>query len=147
MSLADILAMTDLRVVIDSRRSVRSESDRTLLATKFLKADSASDFLNKALSLEETPVAAIPDSGTVYLLSPGTHGVICLQGSSANKAQKATMEKLAKAYTEATGQGLPDYYAPKVDYDKSEKEIIVPSDDPSDSPDDSAVVDPDAPVE
>lgn len=147
MSLADILASTDLRVVIDSRLPLRSESDRTLLATKLLKADSASDFLNRALALEETPVAAIPDSGTVYLLSPGTHGLICLQGSSANKAQKAAMEKLAKAYSEATGLMLPDWYVPKLEADKIVKEFVAPADDLSDSPDDSAVVDPDAPVE
>lgn len=126
MSLSDILATTDLNVIVDRRSTARPESERTLLAVRFVKASSASEFLNQSLALDETPVAAIPDSGKVYILSPGTHGLVCLQGSSANKAQKATMHKLAKAYTEATGQGLPEYYAPEVDYSKTDKEIVPP---------------------
>ena len=125
MSLSDILSSTDLRIIVDSKIASRSESEQTTLSVKFLKADSPSDLLTRALGLDETPVAAITISGTVYILSPGTHGLICLQGTTANKAQKVTMEKLAKAYTEATGQGLPDYYAPKADYSNSTKEVTT----------------------
>jgi len=117
MNLTDILSTTDLRVIVDSQIGSRSESDRNQIEVKFIKADSPSDLLTRALSLDETPIAAITASGTVYILSPGTHGLVCLQGSTANKAQKATMEKLAKAYADATKQGLPDWYQPKIDPD------------------------------
>jgi len=117
MSLTDILATTDLRVIVDRRLRSRSESDRTQIAVKHLKADNPTDLLTKALALDETPLAAITSTGTVYILSPGTHGLICLQGSTANKAQKLAMEKLAKAYEEVTRQGLRDWYVPTVDPD------------------------------
>lgn len=117
MSLIDILSTTDLRVIVDSKIGSRSETEQTIISVRFIKADSPSDLLTRALALEETPVAAITTSGTVYILSPGTHGLICLQGTTANKAQKITMQKLAKAYLEATRQGLPDWYVPKIDPD------------------------------
>lgn len=126
MSLADILLATDLKVIVDTKIGLRSASDRTLIAVKQVKADDATDLLNRALALDETPLAAVSDSGTVYILSPGTHGLICVQGTSANKTQKATLEKLAKAYSEATGLMLPDWYAPKLDPDKIVKEHVVP---------------------
>jgi hypothetical protein len=126
MNLSDILAGTDLRVVVDVRRDSRPESTRSQIAVKLMKAEDSSDFLHRAVSLEEPVLAAITTSGTVYILSPGVHGLVCLQGTTANKVQKATMEKLAKAYLEATGLMLPDWYAPKLDPKKIVKEPTVP---------------------
>lgn len=130
MSLIDILSTTDLRVIVDSKIGARPESDRDQIAVKFVKADNATDLLTRALSLDEIPLAAITTSGTVYILSPGTHGLICLQGTTANKAQKLAMQKLAKAYTEATRLGLPDWYVPTID-----PETIVRHHDPIVEPD------------
>lgn len=117
MSLIDILSTTDLRVIVDSKINTRPESDREQIAVKFVKADNATDLLTRALSVEEIPLAAVTTSGTVYILSPGTHGLICLQGTTANKTQKLAMQKLAKAYTEATTLYLPDWYVPTIDPD------------------------------
>jgi hypothetical protein len=137
MNLSDILSTTNLRVIVDSKIASRSTSERTQIEVKFLKADSPSDLLTRALALDETPIAAITTSGTVYILSPGTHGLLCLQGSTANKAQKLTMTTLAEAYADATRQGLPDWYQPKVD-----PETIVRHYDPIIEPDAPVVADP-----
>jgi hypothetical protein len=100
-----------------------------------MKAENSSDFLYRAVSLEEPVLAAITTSGTVYILSPGVHGLICLQGTTANKVQKATMEKLAKAYLEATRVGLPDWYSPSVNPDDIVRDYEAPSEpDLEDSP-------------
>jgi hypothetical protein len=126
MNLDALLSDSDVSVVVDGKISLRAASEDSMITVKTLRAEDPSQFLSLALADPVAPLAAITDSGRLYVLSQGLRGVVRVQGSSANKSQKATLEKLARALYEHDGLMLPDYYAPKLDPKKIVKEHVVP---------------------
>jgi hypothetical protein len=113
MNITDALDSARIAYHLDTRAKYRiSDTDKAGLTVEYVRGESSSETLEKAVALDPCPLLLVTASGRVIVLSSGTTGTIAIEGvDSANDSQTEILASIGKAVYESFKGQLKDFYS------------------------------------